>query len=116
MKKVIAFGVVFVPMFASAQLTVGAQNLTGVVAFLVAIMNTATVLITAAAVVWFMLGVFTFIKSAGDEEGRKEGRSRMIAGIIGIAVIVSVWGLVRWVTATTGTSGGLVLPVTTLPW
>ncbi len=115
MKKVIAFGIVFAPMFVFAQLNVGAQNLTGVVAFLFAVLNIAVVLITAAAVVWFIWGVFTFIQASGDEEGRTEGRKRMVAGIIGIAVIVSVWGLVRWITATAGTSGGTALPTTVLP-
>ena len=115
MKKVIAFGIAFSPLFAFAQLVVGEQNLTGVVKFIQAVMNTATVLITAAAVVWFMWGVFTFIMSAGDEEKRKEGRSKMIAGIIGIAVIVSVWGLVRWITSTSGTSGSTALPTVVLP-
>ncbi len=115
MKKIIAFGIVFTPMFAFAQLEVGAQNLTGVVGFLTSVMGTAVVLITAAAVVFFMWGVFIFIQANGDEEGRSEGRQKMISGIIGIAVIVSVWGLVRWITSTTGTSDKSALPTTKLP-
>lgn len=115
MKKIFAFSMIFLPMLASAQLSVGEQNLTGVVRFIQSAMNAATGLITAAAVVWFMWGVFTFIRAAGDEEARKEGSSKMIAGIIGIAVIVSVWGLVRWVTSTTGTGGATAVPTVTLP-
>ncbi len=115
MKKVIALGLAFTPTFAFAQLFVGQQNLTGVVQFIQSAMNIAVVLITAAAVVWFVWGVFTFIMSADDKEARDEGRTKMIAGIIGIAVIVSVWGLVGWVVGTTGTAGRGGIPPTMLP-
>lgn len=116
MKKIIALGVIsFVPVFAFAQLTVGAQNASGVLKFIQDALQVATYLIVAAAVVWFMWGVFKFIMSAGDEEKRKEGTSMMVAGIIGIAVMVSVWGLVRWVTSTAGTEGAQLLPPPVIP-
>ncbi len=115
MKKVIAFGIVFAPMFAFAQLSVENQNLLGVVNFLSDVLEVAVWLITAAAVVWFIWGVFMFIQASGVEEGRSEGRKRMVAGIIGIAVIVSVWGLVAWITNTTGTDGREPLRTVGLP-
>lgn len=116
MKKIIALGIIlFAPVFAFAQLTVGSQNASGVLKFIQDALQVATYLIVAAAVVWFMWGVFKFIMSAGDEEKRKEGTSMMVAGIIGIAVMVSVWGLVRWVTSTAGTEGAQLLPPPVIP-
>lgn len=109
MKKIIAFGIAFLPALAAAQV-VQEQNLTGIVAFIKNVMNTATVLIMAAATLWFLWGVFEFVKAAGDEEARKAGGQKIVAGIIGLAVMASVWGLVRWVTGTTGTAGGTALP------
>ncbi len=116
MKKVIALGIVFAPMFAFAQ-SVQSQDLAGIVGFLKQSLTVATGLITAGAVVWFLYGVFKFIMASGDEEGRTEGRKQMIAGIIGIAVIVSVWGLVTWVTSTTGltNTAKTVTPLPTYP-
>ncbi len=112
MKKVIAFGMVFAPMFVFAQSETYITNIMTIVGNL---LNLATVLITAMAVVWFMWGVFIFILSAGDEEKRKLGRNRMIAGIIGIAVIVSVWGLVTIITNTFGVGGGVAPSAIELP-
>lgn len=51
--------------------------------------------IIGLAVLYFTWGVFQFVGAAGDEEARKSGRDKMIYGIIGIFVMVSVWGLVR---------------------
>ena len=46
------------------------------------------------------------MRKAGDEKGREEGKSRMIWGIIGLFVIVSMWGLVRFVGETLGVDPG----------
>ena len=101
MKKVIAFGVLFTPFIALAQLAQGTKNVTGLVLFLQDAMKSATVLILAAAVVFFLWNVFKFVMAAGDEEKRKEGQSGIIYGIIGIAVMVSIYGLVNFLTAST---------------
>ena len=116
MKKVIAsIAVLATPMLASAQLAVTEQSATGIVRFIQTALNMAVGLLIAAAVVWFLYGVFKFIVSAGDAEKRDEGRNAIITGIIGLAVMVSVWGLVRWVTNTAGTGGGSALPAPVLP-
>lgn len=62
--------------------------------------------LVGAAVIFFLYGVFIFIakSSMGNAEGRAEGIKFMIFGIIGIAVMVSVWGLVIFVTNTLGTT------------
>ncbi len=54
------------------------------------------ILITLA-VVYFIWGMVQFIGKSGSEEGRTEGRQRMIWGVVGIFVIVSVWGLVGFI-------------------
>ena len=105
MKKVIALGVLFTPFMAFAQLSQGTRNVTGLVAFLKDALNTATALILAAAVVFFLWNVFKFVMSAGDEEARKKSQSGIIYGIIGIAVMVSIYGLVNFLTASTGLGG-----------
>ena len=50
-------------------------------------------LIIALAVVVFLWGVFRFIRSEGEED-RKTGREFMLWGIVGLFVMVSIWGLV----------------------
>ena len=118
MKKFIASVVVLAtPMIAFAQgltLSPSEGNLGGLVTLFKNVLVTATQLLIAAAVVWFLWGVFKFIMSAGDSEKRDEGRSQIITGIIGIAVMVSVWGLVGWVTGTFNTTASQPVPAPSL--
>jgi hypothetical protein len=59
-------------------------------------------IIIALALLAFLWGVFTFIRNADDEGKRAEGRQFMLWGIIGLAVMMSVWGLVQILTNTIG--------------
>lgn len=66
------------------------------------------ILLVGVAVLIFMWGVIKFVAAAGDEEKRKEGKTFMLWGIIGIFVLVSVWALVRVLTgAISAGVGGL---------
>jgi hypothetical protein len=51
-------------------------------------------LLYAAAFLFFIIGIFRYF-IAGDDAKRTEGRSFAIWGLIALAVIFSVWGLVR---------------------
>ena len=55
----------------------------------------------ALGVIYFVWGVITYV-IADSEEAKKKGRDTIIFGIIGLAVIISVWGLVYLITATFG--------------
>ena len=55
--------------------------------------NDVIVLILALGVVWVVYLAFVLIKAEGDK--KDEARSSIIYGIVGIFVMVSVWGLVN---------------------
>ncbi len=57
-------------------------------------------IIVSLAIVAFLYGVQKYILAGASEDKVKEGREMMIYGIIGIFVMVSVWGLVRIVVQT----------------
>lgn len=100
-----------VSAFAQGSGTISsASDLRGVIDFMMGILSRLVPLLIGAAVVVFLYGVMLFIAkaSAGNADGRAEGIKFMIFGIIGIAVMVSVWGLVAFVTNTFGT--GLIVP------
>ena len=59
------------------------------------ILNFLVPILIALAVVIFLVGVVKYITAAGDEEKRASGRNTMIYGIIGLFVMVAVWGLVN---------------------
>ena len=58
----------------------------------------------ALGVVYFIWGVVSYV-IASDEEAKSAGRNRMIFGIIGLAVIIGMWGLVNILGNTFGTNG-----------
>ncbi len=57
------------------------------------ILNTIIPILITLAVVYFIWGVIGYVLGK-SEEAKKEGRDRMIWGLVGLAVIVSIWGLV----------------------
>lgn len=63
-----------------------------------------------AAVAYFIYGVVKFV-IAGDAEEKGEGRTMMINGIIGFAVIIGLWGLVRILLSTFGVNEGGAAPI-----
>lgn len=63
--------------------------------------------IIGLAVLAFLYGIFTFIYHSDDESKRKEGSAFMFYGIIGIFIMISVWGFVRFFTGTFGVPFGI---------
>ena len=66
-------------------------------------------ILMALGVIYFIYGVATYVIAA-DAEAQKAGRDRMIFGIIGLVVIVAIWGLVSVLTSTFGISTDTVTP------
>ncbi|MFA6476653.1 MAG: pilin, partial [Candidatus Paceibacterota bacterium] len=67
----------------------------------------------AFGVVYFIWGVVMFVIADG-EEAKEKGKNRMIYGIIGLAVIVGMWGLVNIITTTFGLEGATTPKLTPL--
>jgi hypothetical protein len=85
------------------------QTFAGIVdGFGAIVTQTVLPLLFAAALVYFLIGVIGFIKNAGEEKARDESKKMIFAGLIGLAVMVSLWGLVAIVTGSLGE--GLILP------
>jgi len=73
------------------------------------ILDTVIPILVVLGVVYFIWGVISYVIS-DDEEAKKKGRDRMIYGIIGLVVIVAMWGLVGIVRNTFGLGGGSQSP------
>ncbi|MFA6353908.1 MAG: pilin [Candidatus Paceibacterota bacterium] len=65
------------------------------------LLNSVIPVLIALGVVYFVWGVVSYVIS-DDEEAKKKGRDRIIYGIIGLAVIIAMWGLVGILTNTFG--------------
>lgn len=51
----------------------------------------------AAAVAYFLYGVMKFVKDQSSEEAQGEGKKHMMWGVIGLAIMVSVWGILNFI-------------------
>jgi hypothetical protein len=59
-------------------------------------------LLFGAAFVVFVWGVVVFIKDADDENNRKKSQSGIIWGIVGMVIMVSVYGIINVIAGTIG--------------
>lgn len=59
-------------------------------------------LIFALAVLLFIWGLFGFFMSGDDSAKRIEGRNHILWGTVGIAIMVSVYGIIRFVASSVG--------------
>ncbi|MCX6731512.1 MAG: pilin [Candidatus Parcubacteria bacterium] len=88
-KKYIPAILFLTPFFALAV-----SNIYDLMDEIMIILNYTVPLLIAVAVVIFLVGVVKYITAGGDEEKRKEARNTMIWGIVGLFVMIAVWGLV----------------------
>jgi len=56
----------------------------------------------ALAVLLFVWGIVEYIIGGEDSEKRKTGQTHVLWGVIGIAIMVSVYGIIRFVASSVG--------------
>jgi len=112
MKKILYTALSFAPMLALAQTASGSiSGLSSVVTSIRTLLNSLIPILIALAVIYFFWGLITFIRAAGDDKKRTEGKNQMLWGIIAIAVMVSIFGIIAWLQGTLGVqTGSVILP------
>lgn len=106
MKKIIALGLVVGSGFPLLALAIDAsQGTIGYIIYTVATWISYVVpLLITVAIGYFIWGVISFI-TASDEEAKKNGRGKIINGLIGLFVILAFWGIIAIVQRTFGVGG-----------
>lgn len=94
----------------------GGYGIGGIAMTIIFIINSVLVpLLFAISFIVFLYGIAkAYILSPGDEEAVKSGHKIILWGLIGFAVMISVWGLVNVVVATFGLGGSSVSGVPTM--
>lgn len=59
-------------------------------------------LIFAAAILYFIWGVFKYIQHADDPSERIAGGKHIVYSVIGIFIMISVWGIIALIRSTLG--------------
>ncbi len=87
------------PLIASAQ--VPSNNLQGLIRWLGDTLNMLIPVLIALALVAFFWGLVKYIWGGGGE-GASDGKGIMIAGLVGLFIMVSVWGIIKLAQNTLG--------------
>lgn len=88
-------GSALLPVLAFAQANQPVTNISGLLNRLTNIINLIIPFLVGLAVLFIIYGIVNFISSAGDEEARANAKQFIIWGIIGVFLMLSIWGLVN---------------------
>lgn len=88
-KKIIPFGLMAMPFMAGAV-----SDVNDLFALAEGILGKLVPMLIAVAVIILLVAILGYIKAGGDEDKKKTYKDLMIYGIIGLFVMVSIWGLV----------------------
>lgn len=94
-KKIIPFGLMAMPFVVGAV-----SDVNDLFALAESILGKLAPMLVAIAVVILLVAILGYIKAGADEDKKKTYKDLMIYGIIGLFVMVSVWGLVAILSGT----------------
>ena len=66
------------------------------------VIDPAVKLLFAAAVAYFVFGVFKYIRKADDSDAHVDGANHILWGTVGIVIMFSVWGIIAVLERTIG--------------
>lgn len=94
MKKYITVGIIgfLLPAVSFAAIT----NILGLELYAIDVLNALMSLFLTMAIAFFVWGVVKFIANTNDPTAREEGKKFLIWAVISFLVIVSIWGIVRY--------------------
>ncbi len=99
--SIVAFGL---PVFALAQVQTRVGDINDAIRIFYQYGNVAISILISVAVIFIIYGIVKYaVMGADDEEKRGAAKQQIIWGVIGLAAILSIWGLVRFVTTTINT-------------
>ena len=109
MKKSLIIAVLYaVPFVAFAQTP---TNLIGLISFAGDVANRLIPLLIALALLAFFWGIVMYVWGHESEKGREV----MIAGVIGLFVMVSIWGIIRIAQNTFGVGNAAPVGIPQVP-
>lgn len=114
----VAIGSFFAPLAAFAQF--GQQNVQGgtdafdILDTIANILNVVIPILITLGVIYLIWGVITYI-TAKEEEDKKNARSVMISGALGLFFILAIWGIIALIGSTLGINVGGTLGTQGMP-
>jgi hypothetical protein len=90
---------IFLPNIAYADFNSFLNN------FSTVIINPLIRLLFALGIAYFLYGVFVFLTNADNETERTAGKNHMLYGIVGLTIMMGVWGILNLVLNTLNITG-----------
>lgn len=66
------------------------------------ILQPITEILFAIAIGYFLYGVMKFVMNQDNDEAQEEGKMHMLWGVIGIAIMFSVYGILNFINSAVG--------------
>ena len=66
------------------------------------ILNPFILLISSAAVLYFVWGMLKFVKGFDDDTSREDGKRHMIWGVVGMSIMLLVYVIINLIARTVG--------------
>ncbi len=104
MKKIFTFLTIIAPSIAFAQ-TAPVTDVNSLTTKIIGIGNTVTYLLVALAVIFIIWNVVKYVIGGSSPDDKSKAGLNVLWGIVGLFVIVSIWGLVNILTNTFRTTG-----------
>jgi hypothetical protein len=82
------------------------SNLTEIIYLFVDIVKSVIPFLGALAFLVFVWGIAKFIKSAGNEKESKDSKNMIVWGIVGLFVMIMIWGIISFLRNEAGFGGG----------
>lgn len=93
MKTLITISAIFAPILTFAFPSDFRDAVNQVISFIYIIIP----IVASLALFVFFKGLAGFILKAGDTSSHKEGRNLMLWGLVGLFIMVSLWGILRFI-------------------
>jgi hypothetical protein len=98
----LALASILLPLSVAAQArTTSINSIWDIFTFIKNILDAALPLIIAVAVVYFVYAIFMYVVAVNDEK-KAAAKDKIIYGIVGLFIMISVWGLVNILVNTFG--------------
>lgn len=94
--------ILLLPSGASAEF----DGIKGILTGVSGLMNMVVRIIFGLALIYFFWGGARFILNAGDAKTREDGKNKMIWGVITLFVMISIYGIIAWLTGVLGLPSG----------
>lgn len=101
-KELKYFIILLLNFFPSLSFAQGLEKLKTLLREFDQIVNITVPVVFGLVFVYFIWGAATFILNAGDSKLREEGKQRLIWGIIGMFVVISIFGIVQFINGALG--------------